>query len=230
VLTIRSHPARNPASCWGRAADDATGPLRPACRGRGHVRTRGRDDAGRLQVALFDASVPGRGVQLATDDAAAEIDPYGLRFHGDEYLLAGLDGSATSGVFERPDGSGAFTLSRTLVPPESRLESPALAQSHEPIVWSGELFSAYQVNDRSSDFFATAFRSPGEIWLATVVGSSEAQWLLSSAEPLVRTEPEPYVGDTQAWVFYTAADPASVGSVTTTARQLRRSRTPLQVS
>lgn len=188
------------------------------------------DDAGRLQVALFDASAPARGVELVTDDERAEIDPYGVRFDGDEYLLAGLGGSSTSGIYERADGTGDFTLSRTLDPPDSALTAPALAQSHEPIEWGGELFSAYQINDRSSGFFATAFQSPGEIWLATIVGSNEAQWLLNSPEPLVRAEPEPYAGADRAWVFYTAAEPTGVGSLTTTTWHLRRADTPLVTS
>jgi hypothetical protein len=185
------------------------------------------DSAGHDQVAEYDADRPDAGSVTVTDDTHVKIDPYGLRFQGTDYLLAGWDATARSGIYVRGDGEATFHLLKALDPPPSALTTPGLAQSHEPIVWADTLYSAYQINDRTGNFFTTAFSSPGEIWLTPITGAASAPWRISGDETLVRAEPEPFIGTDQVWVFYSAADPASVSGVTTTTWQLRRATTPL---
>ncbi len=182
-----------------------------------------RDARGRVQVREF--LIPTRAVREVTDADHSHVDPYGFRFGEQHLLLTGLDGSATSALYTRRADQRWFVPTETITPPASTLLEPALAQSHEPIHFAGAVFSTYQVNEKGSGFYETAFGQPGEIWLTTLLVRPQRQWRLSLPLGLAVTEPEPFIGHGRVWVFYTASEP---GQAVTTARwALRRCDTPL---
>ncbi len=97
-----------------------------------------------------------------------------------------------------------FQLFRTLQPDGSRLDNPSLAQSHEPFLFEGRLYTVYEVNDRGRGFWDTTFRQPGELWLADLSSDPTRQWRIAPGVgadyPL--TEPEPFVSDDCIRIFY----------------------------
>jgi hypothetical protein len=178
-----------------------------------------------VQVRAFDATAATPASVDVTSDAVSKIDPFPFSFQGDDLLLAGIDGTATSHVYRRGSGTSQFSAVESIYPTGSSLTDPALAQSHERIVFDDALYTAYQVNDKGSGFFGTAFANTGEIWLSTVLQSSQRQWRLSEATDAAKAEPEPYVGASKVWVFYSAlpkgAEPDSA------VWSLRRAETPI---
>ncbi len=182
-----------------------------------------RDARGRVQVREF--LIPTRVARDVTDTNHSHVDPYGFRFGEHHFVLTGLDGTATSMVYTRRADQRWFVPSESLTPPASSLLDPALAQSHEPIHVSGQIFTTYQVNERGQGFYDTALGQPGEIWLATVLAHPQRQWRVSLPLGLAIAEPEPFVGDGGVWVFYSAAEPGQ--SVTRARWALRRCDTPL---
>lgn len=183
------------------------------------------DASYQVQLRELDVSVASPAVRAITSDAVNKIDPFSWLFGSQEVILAGIDGTATSHVYTRASGEQYYTVAEVIVPSSTLLASPALAQSHEPVEWGGQAYSAFQINDAGSSFWNTAFASPGEIHLTTVLQSSQRQWRLSGNSELARAEPEPYVGTNRVWVFYSAAP---VGAdLTTTRWALRRADTPM---
>lgn len=173
-------------------------------RGRPIV-TYGSDRDGKVEVCAFDADHPERGVIELIRDGRNKIDPYGAVIGDHEYVMAGIDGTATSHIYRRPAGGpadGAFELFRKLSPPDSKLANPSLAQSHEPFVFGGRLYTVYQVNDRGRHFFETTFRKPGELWLADLSGDPTKQWLIAPDDGGPVAEPEPLVTADRVWIFY----------------------------
>lgn len=81
------------------------------------------------------------------------------------------------------------------------MTKPAPAQSNEPIVFNGEVYTVYQVNEAGTSFWDVTFGKAGEIWLSTLFESPQQQWLLSDSLT-AKAEPEPLVGIFQVWVFY----------------------------
>jgi hypothetical protein len=186
--------------------------------------TYGAGDAlGRVQVREFiPASANARDV---TDDPHSHVDPFPFVFGELEALIPGIDGTATSIAYTRAAGQRWFVPAESIAPPASTLSNPALAQSHEGIVFEGRAFTSYQVNEAGSGFFDTAFANPGEIWLSTLFTLPQQQWRLTAPLGLAVAEPEPFAGREQVWVFYSATAP---GQEITTARwSLRRCATPL---
>jgi hypothetical protein len=43
-----------------------------------------------------------------------------------------------------------------------------------------------------------------EIWLTTVLQTPQQQWLLSETSDRAKAEPEPYIGTSKVWVFYSS--------------------------
>ena len=157
-------------------------------------------------IAAFDADRPERGSFELVSNAHDHIDPYPALFGPYEYIFAGIDGGPKSHVYRRKAGPAdqeAFALLTVLEPERSRLASPSLAQSHEPFLFQGRLFTVYQVNDRGRNFFDTTFRRPGEIWLAELSGASIRQWRITPGERVPVSEPEPLVTRGGVWVYYT---------------------------
>lgn len=182
---------------------------------------------GKVQLRELDVTVASPAPRVVTDDAYSKIDPYPWIFSGQDVLLAGIDGRATAHAYVRSAGAQYFAFAEAITPPASALLSPALAQSHEPLAWGGQAYSAYQVNDAGDSFWNTAFANPGEIWLTTVLQSPQQQWRLSESTDAAKAEPETYVGTDRVWVFYSSAPRGA--NLTTTRWALRRADTPLHL-
>lgn len=180
----------------------------------------------KVQLREFDVSTASPAPRAVTDDPYSKIDPYPWIFASQELVLAGIDGTATSHAYVRASGAQYFSFAEAVTPPASQLLSPALAQSHEPIAWVGQAYSAYQVNDAGDSFWNTAFANPGEIWLTTVLQAPQRQWRLSENTDTAKAEPETYVGTSRVWVFYSSAPKGA--DLTATRWALRRADTPLR--
>lgn len=84
-------------------------------------------------------------------------------------------------------------------------------------------YVAYQVNELGQNFWDVTFDKPGEIWLSTLLQSPPRQWLLTDSQA-AKAEPEPFVGETQAWVFYNVPE---VSTPPQAVWHLYRAETPL---
>ena len=180
--------------------------------------------SGKVEVRAFDAGQPERGVFDLINDGHDKIDPYPAAIGDFEYVMAGIDATATSHIYRRPAGQPAdapFVLFRTLFPTGSQLATPSLAQSHEPFVLNGRLYTTYQVNNRGRNFFDTTFRQPGEIWLVDLSANPVEQWLIAPDIPGLVAEPEPLLtAEGGAWVFYNR--PVGEGALFEGRREARR--------
>jgi len=184
------------------------------------------DSSSYTQVRQYNAAFPSSPTVFVTDDPHNKVDPYPWVFNDRHVLMAGIDASATSYIYTRPADAVVFTVEETVFPYQTMLSSPALAQSHERIVFENQAFSVYQVNRASSSFMGTTFGQPGEIWLTTLFQTPQRQWLLAALQPEVAfSEPEPLVGRTRVWVFFNET-PVAAHPLTTVWR-LRRAETPL---
>lgn len=183
-----------------------------------------------VDMKIFDA---GAGVSaFVTNDGNTKADPYPWVFNNLEIVMPGIDVAAYAHIYTRPLGStGLFKVAETItLPKETELAKPVLAQSFQPIVWKGKAYAAYQVNDGSGGVssFMQIFTKPGEIWLTTVLQDEQKQWRISASNNLVKAEPEPFVGNDNVWVFYSAA-PAGASNPGSTIWQLRRAATPISI-
>ena len=156
---------------------------------------------GTIQVRMLDLTLSNPITQAVTNDPGDKVDPYGWFWNGQELLIPGMDAEARLHVYTRAAAQTWFTLTETIVPTASLLSPPALAQSAEPILFDGQAYVAYQVNEPGQNFWDVTFDKPGEIWLSTLLQSPARQWLLTDSQA-AKAEPEPFVGETQAWVFY----------------------------
>ena len=160
---------------------------------------------GKVEIRAFDADQPARKPFDLTAAGHNHVDPYPAVIGEYEYLMAGVDATDTSRIYRRPAGQAAdtpFELFQTIVPDQSQLASPSLAQSHEPFLFHGRLYTVYQVNDRGQGFFEMTFRKPGEIWLADLSGARVQQWLIAPDGAGQVAEPEPLVTSNHVWVYY----------------------------
>ncbi len=160
---------------------------------------------GKVEVRGFDTDHPERGVRDLIKDGYNKIDPYGAVLGDFEYIFAGIDGTATSHIYRRPAAGGdtiPFELWMKLEPETSLLGKPSLAQSSEPFFYDQRLFTVYQVNEQGSEFFATTFRRPGEIWLADLSAEPIRQWRIAPAGTALVAEPEPLITEKGLWIFY----------------------------
>lgn len=180
------------------------------------------DENGIVQVRMFDLSQPNPIPQAVTNDTGDKVDPYSWLYNQQEILLPGIDAKAITRVYTRQFGDLWFGTVETIIPPASKLKT-ALAQSNEPIVFQGQAYTAYQVNEGGISFWEVTFEKPGEIWLSTLFQTPQQQWLLSDSAT-AKAEPEPFVGETKVWVFYSVVE----GSNLLNARwHLYRAETPL---
>jgi hypothetical protein len=177
------------------------------------------DSNTQVQISEFNVELPGSVPQVITNDPYSKIDPYPFTFANQDAIIAGIDGTAWSHVYTRDSGT-IFTLQETIYPPDSKLQNPALAQSHERILFNGALYSAYQVNELGAGFFDTAFAQTGEIWLTTNMQPQQQQWLISANNDSAKAEPEPFVGNNKVWIYYSSLPKGA--NITTSIWVLRR--------
>jgi polyhydroxybutyrate depolymerase len=192
---------------------------------------------GNVEIRAFDADQPTRKPSDLTASGHNCIDPYPAVIGEQEYILTGTDATATTRIYRRPAGRAAdapFDLFRTLAPDRSQLAAPSLAQSHEPFLFRGRLYTVYQVNERGTGFFDMTFRKPGEIWLADLSADPVQQWLIAPDEAGPVAEPEPLIAAGRVWIFYnrplTEEAPARTGRRAFPRLALYRAEVPLNTS
>ncbi len=183
------------------------------------------DENNTVQISEFNVELPGSAPQVVTDDPYSKIDPYPFTFANQDIIVAGIDGTAWSHVYAR-DSETLFALRETIYPPDSKLQNPALAQSHERILFNNALYSTYQVNELGTGFFDTAFAQTGEIWLTTILQTQQQQWLISANNDSAKAEPEPLVGNNKVWIYYSSLPKGA--NITTSTWALHRIEAPIE--
>lgn len=143
------------------------------------------------------------------EDGSNKIDPFGAVFGGREYIFVGLNATASSRIYSRvADTYDAFQAMLDLYPSESLLNSPTLAQSHEPFLFGDKLYDVYQVNEPGANFYETTFMKPGEIWLVDLNVNPPQHYLIASNQETSVAEPEPLITETNVWVYYNVMEDA----------------------
>jgi hypothetical protein len=200
-------------------------------RGKASLSFGGFDTQGYVQVKEFDVDSPSTPPYFVTDDPSNKLDPWSMVFGDSELLLPGINGTDTTTVYQRNPGATLFSSVEQITPPDSLLVHPALAQSNQSIIFDDRLYTTYQVNEKGLGFYDT-ITNTGEIWLSTMLQSppTESQWRLSESSDatvtsLAKSEPEPYIGTSKVWVFYSAVPNGS--NFTTSVWALRRADTPI---
>jgi hypothetical protein len=168
----------------------------------------GRSDAqGRIDIWQLDASQPALPPEQLTSDWHRKGGPFPVVHDGQRYIIAAVDGTTESYVYAQPQGGGMYQIVETFAPPANEtFPAACVANSNETFIRDGRLFTSYAVADCSDgeqDVFAF-FTEPGEVWMTELLDASDEQWRLSETNTYVRNEPEPAVGSSDAWVFYTA--------------------------
>jgi hypothetical protein len=184
------------------------------------------DELGRINVWQLDVSQPGSEPVQLTNDSHIKTGPYPVEFEGRRYILSGVDGETESYVYREPEGGGLYEVIETFAPaPQDTFPNACLANSHEPVIHNGRLFTSWQITDCQDTNDVFAFLSePGEIWFTQLLDGSDELWRLNQPSTDVKNEPEPVVGTSEAWVFYTAyPDGYDQG---TACYELRRAATP----
>jgi hypothetical protein len=102
-----------------------------------------------------------------------------------------------------------------------------LANSHQPFIMNGKLYTSYQITDcQGDDPDIFAFLShPGQIWFRPLLDESAEPQRISISNTYIRNEPEPAVGASNAWVYYSAYPDGF--DETDACPQVRRSATPI---
>ncbi len=166
-----------------------------------------KDTNGKVQAKEFNAFTPTLPPIPVTNDVSNKVDGYPVLnpLTNNQYFMSGIDGSNTAYFYRRNAFGTFFVQSQTITPVSVHLSNPALNQSHEPFILNNQLYSTFQINNNGGNFFETTFNQPGEIWLTTIDAGQNKMWLLSKFDSSLNvSEPEPYVGNGKAWVFYSA--------------------------
>jgi hypothetical protein len=166
---------------------------------------RGSQD-GTINMFQIDASQPESPMKQLTNDRNRMAGPYPVLFEGKRYIISGVNGSTESLVYRERESDGMYEVVESFVPPANEtFGDPCLANSHEPFIMNGKLFTSSQITDcggNPPEMFAF-LSQPGEIWFTELlVGDTPKRISFSNTD--VRNEPEPVVGTHDAWVFYTA--------------------------
>ncbi len=164
------------------------------------------DTTGEIELRAFDPRQANRGAYDLVVDRKAKIDSYGAMIGGELLVFAGTNEPGKSRVYAG-DASGSMSLRYEIFPAKTRLADPGLAQSHEPFVRDGRLYTVYQVNEKGRNFWEMTFVNPGEIWLADLSQRPIQQWLIAPRETGPIAEPEPAHGEDCTWIFFSVPVP-----------------------
>lgn len=200
----------------------------PRCiRGSARVTSGVRNANGDVQVVEYDLRQAIPTARAVTFDAVTKSDAFPWTFGNRDILMSGTDSTqGATQIYTRALGTQWFTPVETVAPQVDTLVPPVFAQSNERIPFGGLPFTAFQVNSSCDKFFGTTFQQTGEIWLATILQSPQQQWRLSEGSDKAKFEPEPFVGRSRVWVFYSSAPKGSV--LRSAIINLRRCETPIR--
>lgn len=189
-----------------------------------------KDVNGNTQAKEFYAYSPTSAPIIVSNDSYIKVDGFPVinPANGNQYLLCGINQTDSAYFYKRTDFSQLFIYNETVKPISVHLENPSLNQSHEPFLFSNQLYSCFQINEAGGSFLQTTFSEPGEIWLTSVDISPQNLWLISEFDSsLAISEPEPYVGNNKAWVYYSATKIDTTIPTHKKLFQLRRCDTPM---
>ncbi|WP_157491770.1 hypothetical protein [Maribacter thermophilus] len=189
-----------------------------------------KDSNGIVQAKEFNAFTPTVAAIPVTDDSSNKVDGNTMLnpYNGNQYFMSGINATNTAHVYKRTSFGSMFVKNQTVTPTSANLDTPSLNQSHEPFIYNGQLYSAFQINNSGNNFSQTAFNRPGEIWLTTLDDPDQQMWLLSAFDSTLNvSEPEVYVGNEKVWVFYSAATLDDSPSFINRKYQLRRCATAI---
>lgn len=189
-----------------------------------------KDANGVVQAKQFNALNPTAASIPVTNDTSNKVDGNTIlnTSNGNQYFISGIDATTTAYIFKRTSFGSMFVQDEVITPVSVNLETAALNQSHEPFIFNDQLYSAFQINNDGNNFSQTAFNRPGEIWLTTLDNPNQQMWLLSEFDSTLNvSEPEVYIGNDKAWVFYSAAKLDGSQSYINRTYQLRRCETPM---
>lgn len=190
------------------------------------------NEQGMVNIYQVDVSQPQLlpPVQL-TNDWHRKTGPYPIEFEGKRYIITGVDGTAESYIYGESPGGGSYEIVDSFAPLADQTFSDAcLANSHEPFIMNNKLFTSYQITDCQGQPPNTfAFLSqPGEIWFKELLNGSDGLWRISESNTNVRNEPEPIVGNDEAWVYYSTYPPGF--DETNACPEIHRAATPAALS
>ncbi len=189
-----------------------------------------KDQTNRVQAKEFNAYTPQNQAIPVTNDPANKIDGNSVLnpLTNEQYFMSGINASDTAYFYKRDSFGSMFIQNEIVVPQSVHLDTPSLNQSHEPFLFDGQLYSAFQINNWGGNFFNTTFNEPGEIWMVTIDTNPQQFWLLSEFDSTLNvSEPEPYVGNNKVWVYYSANVIDTIKPFFKRQFQLRRCDTPL---
>jgi hypothetical protein len=199
-----------------------------------HYLTFGSADANNnVQAKEFNAFNPLSPPVFVTNDPYNKVDgnPVLNPFSNQQYFMSGLNATDSAYFFKRSGFGQIFTQNEIVRPVSVNLQNPSLNQSHEPFLFNGDLYSAFQINNDGGNFFNTTLNQPGEIWMTTINQSPQQMWLLSEFDSTLNiSEPEPYVGNNKVWVYYSAVKIQPNVPLLKRKFQLRRCETPLNIT
>jgi len=199
-----------------------------------HYLTFGSADANNnVQAKEFNAFSPLSPPVFVTNDANNKIDGYPVLnpFSNQQYFMSGINATDSAYFFKRSGFGQIFIKNEVIKPTSINLQNPALNQSHEPFLFNGELYSAFQINNDGGNFFNTTLNQPGEIWMTTIDQNPQQMWLLSEFDSTLNiSEPEPYIGNNKVWVYYSAVKIQPNVPLLKRQFQLRRCETPFNVT
>jgi hypothetical protein len=187
-----------------------------------------------VQIAYVDTAALGPEI-LVTSDGLSKVSVYPYTLDGVTRFAAGFEFTAT-GVFYRETPSGKFIIENVvpyeswqsgLVPSDDSFD-PFLFLSLEPFVWGGDTYFAYTISEENDDGNKAAVTQQTELWVARLSGQQGAPPVFSCrvsvidepGRPMSRTEPEPVVLNSRAYLYYSAG-PIAIDELSY-AYQLRR--------
>lgn len=155
-------------------------------------------------VEIYAVDVTDRSLTQLTDDGDFKVGQFPVVYNGERYLAAGLFPTVDNVLYREPTGGSGFwqQVDSYRPPAENTFEDACQAASNEPFVAGGRLYTTYQVAscfDQTNVFFTNT----SEVWFTELLDGSDRHWRLSSGGSDVKNEPEPLLGTSDAWVYYT---------------------------
>ncbi|MEM9386231.1 MAG: Ig-like domain-containing protein [Pseudomonadota bacterium] len=161
------------------------------------------DDDSNIQVFTFDVTNPSAAPVQITDDTLLKVGQFPVVYNGERYLAAGLFPNTRNVLYREPQSGTIWEQVEFYQPPADQTFGDACqAASNEPFVFGGRLYTTYQVAscfDTTNVFFSNT----SEIWFTELLDGADVEFKLSQGGSDIKNEPEPLVGTSDAWVYYT---------------------------
>ncbi len=161
------------------------------------------DASGKLQMKVVDVAGLATTTKIVSNDPFDHLDDFPAVLNNQQYLLGGVNGTVTGAVYRQDPATGLFPTLRQFTAQNTGLANPRTAASMEPFTWKGRSYATYIILDGGG----TPGSFPAQVWLTSVTDDAVLR-RVSGQETLNRLDPEVYLGNNLAWVFYYARPPA----------------------